>query len=249
MNAIPYERSEEEWDSYDDEHGEDQLPRRQRRKLFTRGSAVLLGAVLCAAGFYAGVRVEKNQLSNSSTTGRGLAASATGGSSATGAGARTGAAGAGARAGGGGSFGGTGAGAAGSAGGLATALGGANGSIGTVSTIDGNTLYVTNTSGNMIKVSLSDATKITKNVSVDKSAIRPGDSVVVRGLKESSGTVSATTVSDTGTGGVFGGGGGGGASGGGGAGASGGGSSSAGSAVSSLFGGGGGKAGAGGAGG
>ena len=41
---------------------------------------------------------------------------------------------------------------------------------------------------------------MTKNVAVGKKAVRPGDTVVVAGAKNSNGTVAATTVSDTGAG-------------------------------------------------
>ena len=94
----------------------------------------------------------------------------------------------------------------------------------------------------MVKVDLSSATKITKSVGVSKSAVRPGDTLVIQGLKESNGSISATSVTDTGAGAArSAGGGAGGAGGAAGAGGAGGtGSSSAGSAVNSLFGGGGG---------
>ena len=84
-----------------------------------------------------------------------------------------------------------------------------------------------------MKVTLSSATKVTKNVSVGKKAVRPGDTVVVAGAKNSNGTVSATTLSDTGAGA-------GGAAGASGSGSSGSSNNSGSSAVSSLFGGGGG---------
>src|SRR5512142_2731093 len=74
MNAIPYDRPEEEWDSYEDEQ-DAALPGRPRRKLLTWWSAGLFALILCAVGFYAGVRIEKSQLSSStSTTGLGAAA-------------------------------------------------------------------------------------------------------------------------------------------------------------------------------
>jgi len=256
MSALPYETEQEGWDGPE----EDQVtfPSRPRRQFLTRGSMALLAIVLCAAGFYAGVRVEKGQLANSPSTTT-SAAGARGGFAA-----RFGGAGAGAGA-------GTGTGSSssasgrGGAGGFAAAASG-NASFGTVSAIDGKTLYLTQVAtGNVIKVNLSGATKITKNVSVGRSAIRPGDTVVVQGLKESNGTITATSVSDTGAstgvgagaglGGLFGGrGGGSGASGAGGSGASGaggsasgasgaggsggGGSGGGGSAINQLFGGG-----------
>ena len=72
MNAIPYDRPEEEWDSYEEGTQEEQdefaLPGRPRRQWFNKKSAALFAVVLAAVGFYAGVRVEKNQLSNSSST-------------------------------------------------------------------------------------------------------------------------------------------------------------------------------------
>src|SRR6185312_13397088 len=43
------------------------LPRRVRRQFFNRRSAALAALVTCAIGFYAGIRVEKGQLSTSSS--------------------------------------------------------------------------------------------------------------------------------------------------------------------------------------
>ena len=112
---------------------------------------------------------------------------------------------------------------------------GGNSTFGTVSSISGNSLFVTDTSGNTVKVTLSGATKVTKNVNVGKKAVRPGDLVVVSGAKGSNGTLSATTVSDTGASPAAGAGGGSG----GGSGSSGSGSGGSGSsAVNQLFGGG-----------
>jgi hypothetical protein len=189
MNAIPYDRPEEEWDSYpegtDEEFG---LPGRPRRQWFNRKTAALFAVVLGAIGFYAGVRVEKSQVSSSSSStgalGAGGGATGASGSSAA---SRAGAAGGGFRA----LFGG---------GGAAGAAGGAGATFGTVSSISGNNLYITETSGNTVKVTLSSATKVTKSVSVGKNAVRPGDTVVVAGAKNSDGTVAATTLSDTGAG-------------------------------------------------
>jgi hypothetical protein len=204
MNAIPYDRPEEEWDSYEDEQ-DVALPGRPRRKLLTWWTAGLFALILCAVGFYAGVRIEKNQLANSSST-SGLSAF-TGGGAGSGAAGRTGAAGAGAAgrtgASGIGVAGRAGASGAGAGGGFRALLGGAgaaggNATLGTVSNIDGNSMYITETSGNTVKVTLSSATKVTKNVTVGKDAVRPGDLVVVAGAKASDGTVSATTLNDTG---------------------------------------------------
>ncbi|HUA43585.1 MAG TPA: hypothetical protein VMA77_00045 [Solirubrobacteraceae bacterium] len=238
MKAMPYDApgpggpapdapapdaSEEEWGDYDEEAGQDyELPRRPRRQWFNRWTAGGLALLLGAIGFYVGVRVEKNQLSNSTTTSAfssalAGAASRTGGTSGTSAASRTGGAG--------------GAGAFRSlfAGGGFTGAGGAGATAGTVSSVNGDSLYITESSGNMVKVTVSSATKVTKSQTVGKDAVRPGDTVVVTGAKSSDGSVSAATVSDTGVSAAA---------------AAGSGSSSSGSsasgAVSSLFGGGGG---------
>jgi hypothetical protein len=172
MNAIPYDApEEEEWDTVEDVA----LPGRPRHKVLTWWSAGLFALILCAAGFYAGVRVEKSQMASSSSTSNAFSTAAAG---RTGTASRTGATGFRA------AFGGAGAG------------GGAT--FGTVSAVSGNSLFVTDTSGNTVKVTLSSATKVTKNVGVGKKAVRPGDLVVVSGAKGSNGTVSATTVSDSG---------------------------------------------------
>jgi hypothetical protein len=100
---------------------------------------------------------------------------------------------------------------------------------GSVSGIAGDTLYVTEASGNTVAVKLSSATRITKNEPVPSSRIFPGDRVAVTGSGASKGTVEATSVTDSGAGG-----GGSGATAGSGLSSAGGGSS----AISSLFGGG-----------
>lgn len=236
MNAIPYDRPEEDWEGYEEEPAADErLPGRPRRQWWGRGTAALLALVLCATGFYAGVRVEKSQLSSSTTTagaGSAFASSAAGGARAGAAGTRAGASGAsgaaGGRAGLASLFGG-GSTSGGSAG-AGAALGGGSSAFGTVTSIDGDNLYIADTSGNTVKVTLSSASKISKSVGVGKSAIRPGDTVVVRGLKDSSGAVSATSVTDSGASAA-------GFGAGSGSGSSSASSSSPSSAVSSLFGG------------
>ncbi|HEX4279300.1 MAG TPA: hypothetical protein VHZ27_00960 [Solirubrobacteraceae bacterium] len=237
MNAIPYDRPEEEWDSYHEGTEEFALPGRRRRQWFTKTSAAVFALLLGVIGFYVGVRVEKSQVSSSSSSagafGSGAAARLAAAGRTGAGGATSGTSGATSRA------GATGAGAAGGGGGGFRSLfgggaaGGAGATFGTVSGVSGDTLYISEANGNTVKVTLSSATKVTKNVSVGKNAVRPGDTVVVAGAKNSNGTVSATTLSDTGAGL----GGGGGAGGGGTGGSS---STSGSSAVGSLFGGGGG---------
>jgi hypothetical protein len=214
MSTISYEPQEESWDGYEDEQRL-AFSSRPRRRFFNPASALLLALVLGAAGFYAGVRVEKGQLSSSS---------AASGAPTAGGGALAGLA---SRLGGSASAGGGRSGFPAGAG-FVAAPGGGNSSFGTVSSVDGKTIYVTETaSGDVVKVTLSSATKITKSVGVAKSAIRPGDSVVIQGVKGSGGTIEAASLSDSG------------ARSSGSSGSSGSSSGGAGSAVNQLFGGGG----------
>ncbi|HEX3832942.1 MAG TPA: DUF5666 domain-containing protein [Solirubrobacteraceae bacterium] len=195
MSTVSYDTAERDWDP---EEPAQPLPRRPRRQFFNRKSAALVALITCAAGFYAGVRVEKGQVSGSSTalrlpgaTGAAAGAARTGASRTGAAGAagatRSGAAGA-ARTGGFPGF----AGAAG--GGFA----GGSASVGTVASVNGKTIVLTETSGNTVKVQLSPSTKITKNQSVSRHAVRPGDTIIVQGAPNSKGTTVAASVTDSG---------------------------------------------------
>jgi hypothetical protein len=194
MNAIPYEDREEGWDDYGDDELDDDIPGRPRRNLFNRWSALLFALILGGIGFYVGIRVEKNQLASSSSTGAAGAfsrfAALRGSSSGATSGARASLFGSGSGRSGG--FAGAGG------GGLAAAFGGGDATIGTVSSVNGSTLYVTSTSGNTVKVVLSGSTKITKSETVGQSQVYPGDSLVIEGVKGSNGTVTATSVTDSG---------------------------------------------------
>jgi hypothetical protein len=157
------------------------LPGRSRVRLFNRTAAMLLALLLGAIGFYVGVRVEKSQLAGSTSTSLSAAGALAG------------------RAGAPGAVAGTGTPSRFAGGGFASRFAGGGASFGTVSSIDGNTIYVTQpTSGNVVKVKLSSVTKITKNLGVRRSAIRPGDTVVVQGATGTGGTITATSLSDSG---------------------------------------------------
>jgi hypothetical protein len=152
----------------------EELPPRPRRRLFTPIPVALFGVLLLACGFIGGVLVEKGQTSSTSSSGAsGLASkfaalrgTATASSAATGAGS------------------------------FAGRFGGAGGAtIGEVSYISGNTLYVTNAEGNTVKITTSPASTITKTVKADVHGIHPGETVVVRGTKGANGAVSAESVS------------------------------------------------------
>ena len=68
---------------------------------------------------------------------------------------------------------------------------------GTVTEVKGSTLYVTNASGNLVVVTLTPSTTVTRNAKSTVSTLEPGDTVVVQGTKSSNGTVTATSLSDT----------------------------------------------------
>jgi hypothetical protein len=203
-----------EFDPLDDAEFPDEMPHRPRQRLLTIWSALLVAVLVGAVGFYVGIRVEKSKNAGSSSS---LASAFAGHSSA---------------------FGGAGSSGSASlrsrfaaAGGFPRAGGSSNDAVGSVSSRDGNTLYVSETGGNTVKVKLSKSTTITKSESVSSGKIFPGDEVTITGAKTSGGGLTAITVSDLGTSSS----GSGGSSGSSGSSGSGSGSSSA--AVSSLFGG------------
>jgi hypothetical protein len=153
---------------------------RPRRRFFNRKSVALAAVIACSAAFYAGISVEKGQLpsTSSAATTNATAAAPRSGTAAGGAGAP-------------GGF-------AGRFGGGAGGAGGANASLGTISSVSGNTIYLTDPTGNTVKVTLPSSAKLTKSLRVSKSSLHPGDTIVVQGVKNSSGTIVATSVSDSG---------------------------------------------------
>jgi hypothetical protein len=163
----------------------DELPPRPRRKLLTPVSAILLLVLVAAGGFIGGVEVQKGQGSSS------------GGSLASSFASRFGAAAGGATS----TAGSTSAGSASRLRGLFGGGGAAGGgaTIGTVSSIDGGTLYVSELTGNTVAVVTTPESKITKSESVGAKAIHPGDSVVIEGLAGSKGKITASSVTDSGS--------------------------------------------------
>ena len=142
-------------------------PGRPRRRFFNRKSAALAAVITCAAGFYAGIRVEKGQLASTAPPRpqrRRARPQARRPGGAGGASRRI----------------------RGPA--SAPALGGGrrhrNASFGTISSVNGNTIYLTDPTGNTVKVTLSSSTKLTKSLSVSKSSLHPGDTIVDPGREE-----------------------------------------------------------------
>jgi hypothetical protein len=68
---------------------------------------------------------------------------------------------------------------------------------GTVTAIQGSTIYLTNAAGNLVKVVIAPATTFTRNAKATEGALQPGDTVVVEGSTAKSGVVTASSVAAT----------------------------------------------------
>jgi hypothetical protein len=164
----------------------DELPRRPRRRLLGAGGnpipLALLGVLLIACGFIAGVLVEKSQSASSSSSG------AAAGLASRFAALRGGASGAGSS-----TTGSSGASGFGSGGGATT---------GSVAYLSGDTLYVTNPEGNTVKVTTSAASTVTKTVRSNVKSLHPGETVLVTGITGARGVLSAESIRVDTTGGL-----------------------------------------------
>ena len=149
----------------------------QRRKGVPRATAILGVGLLAAATFLAGIEAQKQWGGSSSSGGLGARGAAFGAGAGTG---TTGANGGtqGARGTGGGFFG----------------RGGGGFTAGTVKLVQGSTIYVTTTNGNVVKVSVPASTAITKSVTTKVSGVHPGDTVTAIGTTSSDGVIKATSL-------------------------------------------------------
>ena len=158
------------------------LTRRPRAKLPSL-TLILVAIVVASAGFLGGALVGKHYGSSSSgnlaAAFSGLAARATASAS-----------------------GGTGPAAPGPvSGGRGGLFGGGNATIGTIKLIDGGTVYVQTTAGDIVQVATSAGTKVTVSSTVPVKDLQPGETVIVEGSKNSSGAIAATSISQTSLGG------------------------------------------------
>jgi hypothetical protein len=139
----------------------------RKARISMRPLTALLTALLIAAGaVYAGARLEKSQ-GVSSTASSGFSASAFASRRGTG------------------GFGGAGTGGATAAGGVTT---------GTVTEVTPKLLYLTSSTGSLIKVKLTAKTTFTRTAASPKGGLSLGDTAIVRGAKNSSGVLVATAV-------------------------------------------------------
>jgi hypothetical protein len=162
------------------------LTRRPRVKLPSL-TLVLVALVVASAGFLGGIVVGKHYGSSGSGSPASAFSRFAAGASGT---ARTGSgsgAGLGGRGGAGGGF------AAG------------NATIGTIKLIDGSTVYVQTPEGDIVQVSTSAGTKVTASSAVPVKDLQPGVTVIVEGSKNTTGGVTATSISQTSLGAGFGG--------------------------------------------
>ncbi len=159
------------------------LTRRPRAKLPSL-TLVLAALVVASAGFLGGIVVGKHYGSSGSGSPASAFSRFAAGASAT---ARTGA--------------GPGAGLGGRGGGFAAG----NATIGTIKLIDGGTVYVQTSGGDIVQVSTSAGTKVTASSTVPIKDLQPGQTVIVEGAKNSRGGVTATSISQTSLGADFGG--------------------------------------------
>jgi hypothetical protein len=60
--------------------------------------------------------------------------------------------------------------------------------------VEGQTLYLTDASGNLVKVDVGSSATITRTVSSSLAALQTGDTVVVRGTTGANGTVTASSI-------------------------------------------------------
>ena len=191
--------AEDEQEEWDEEPIEELSPRPRRRLLGVSGNGAggnlvflaLLGVLLIACGFIGGVLVEKGQTSSSSSSGAvaSLAsrfATLRGGASGAGASSATG---------GSGTTGSTGASGFGA---------GAGATAGSVAYVSDDTLYVTNSEGNTVKVTTSAASTVTKTVKSSVKGIHPGETVVVTGAAGANGAINAESIRVGGNGGGLG---------------------------------------------
>jgi hypothetical protein len=162
------------------------LTRRSRAKLPSL-TLVLAALVVASAGFLGGIVVGKHYGGSGSGSPASAFSRFAAGASAT----------AGTRSSSGAGLGGPGGGSGGFAAGNAT--------IGTIKLIDGGTVYVQTSGGDIVQVSTSAGTKVTASSTVPVKDLQPGETVIVQGSKNSRGGVTATSISQTSLGAGFGG--------------------------------------------
>ncbi|MCW2941731.1 MAG: hypothetical protein JWN00_4716 [Actinomycetia bacterium] len=163
-----------------------ELAARPPRRAMPGVTVYLAAGVLLVAGFVGGVQADKQWGSGSTSASSGLPAG-------------LGGARAGGRPGFGGGFGGGGTGGGGFGGGSGTAggAGGGNLTVGTVTLVDGKTIYVQTQTGT-VTVTTNGSTQVKVSKSGSVKDLAPGSTVVVQGTPGSDGSVTASTINQGG---------------------------------------------------
>ena len=154
---------------------EEPMPSRPVPAKLGRLTLALLVLVVGAGAYYLGVVTEKHSLPATTTTSSRSARTAATSTAATP----------------------TGAAQSGAAGG-----GGGGPTIGAVKLIDGANIYVTDQTGNVVKVATTPDSQITITSTGTAKDVKPGDAVLVTGPTGDDGTITATAVRDQGPGGT-----------------------------------------------
>jgi len=154
----------------------------QRRRAVTPLTRGLLALVVAGGAFLGGVLVERSQAKTTSSSA--LPSGIPANIAALFGGARTSTTVAGS--------GGTGA------------TTGATQTFGTVKLVDGNNVYVSDAQGNVVKIATNAKTKITVSQAASIAKLKPSTTVVVQETTAADGTVTATSISQTATGGGLG---------------------------------------------
>jgi hypothetical protein len=71
---------------------------------------------------------------------------------------------------------------------------------GTLSVVDGKSLYLLTSAGTLLKVSVGSSATVTRNGKTGAAALRPGDTVIIQGSTEKNGDLDASSVAATGEG-------------------------------------------------
>lgn len=128
-------------------------------------TAVLVGLVLLAGGFWGGVILQKDEGSSGAGGLSSLRSEFSRGATS-----RTGA---------------------------SSLFGTGGATTGTVTDIIGKTLYITSSSGSLVRVTLGPSAAVTRNATSSLADLKIGDTVIVEGVKTKSGAVTASSISAT----------------------------------------------------
>lgn len=173
---------------HDDWEDDEPLAPRPRGRLLRPVPLALIAVVIAAAGFLGGVEAQKGSEGGSGSGGfpggGGLPSFAKAAAGATAEGAEAGGEGA------------TGAATTGAAGGIPSFGGSEAAASGTVTSVEGHTIYVKESDGTTVAVKVGDGATVTRDSNVAAKKIHPGDTVTVEGAKHGS-TVRASSVSAT----------------------------------------------------